>query len=319
MAERLHRYAAHIYELRGFLAPERQEPEQEETAVLGPLFGRLRDLRRVVDEQRVRLVILASRNVSRAEAMQLTTDCSHLGLEVLQVPFTWGLASARVESASVGELELVRLGGLSYPSVAEHIKRGFDLISVALGGLLISPVLLALAVAVKLEDRGPVFYVSPRAGRGGLRFPFLKFRSMVVGADKIRSELDNEADGRLFKVRHDPRVTRVGAVMRRWSLDELPQLWNVARGDMNLVGPRPLPIGDLQGIDSDTEYRYWFEQRSRVSPGITGLWQISGRSDLSFQKMVELDVYYIQHWSLLLDLQILIRTLPAVLRGRGAR
>jgi lipopolysaccharide/colanic/teichoic acid biosynthesis glycosyltransferase len=162
--------------------------------------------------------------------------------------------------------------------------------------------------------------VSPRTGRGGRVFGFLKFRSMVVNADQQRAALAelNESDGRLFKMRNDPRVTRFGQFIRRTSIDELPQLLNVLRGEMNLVGPRPLPSGDLAGIEGDVEMRYWFDLRHKVNPGITGLWQVSGRSETGFAEMVRHDIHYIQNWSPWLDLQILVKTLPAVMRGRGA-
>ena len=203
--------------------------------------------------------------------------------------------------------------------MGEHFKRGFDLLAVAVGGLLILPILVAVALAVKF-DGGPLFYASPRVGKGGRAFPFYKFRSMVVGADRLKSDLleRNEADGPLFKMRRDPRVTRVGRIIRKFSLDEFPQFLNVLRGDMNLVGPRPLPIEDLEGIENDPEVAYWFELRHKVPPGITGLWQVRGRSQLGFQEMVQLDIYYIQNWSPWLDLKILLLTLPAVLKGRGA-
>ena len=154
----------------------------------------------------------------------------------------------------------------------------------------------------------------------GRTFDFFKFRSMVVGADKLKDQLRerNEADGRLFKLKDDPRITPFGHFIRKYSIDELPQLLNVLRGDMNLVGPRPLPAEDLAGIEQDAEMAYWFEQRGKVNPGITGLWQVMGRSDLGFAEMVRHDIYYIQNWSFWLDVQILLKTIPAVLRGRGA-
>jgi exopolysaccharide biosynthesis polyprenyl glycosylphosphotransferase len=317
LAERLTRYGSHVYELRGYLRAIHEEP----VAVAGPILGSIAEIRQVIADTDAHLVLLASRVLSRDEALGLTSACAHMGLDVLQVPFTWGLATARVESVAVGELELVRVGGLSYPSVAETVKRAFDLVAVFAGGTLLLPFLVAVALAIKLQDGGPILYVGQRAGRGGRRFPFYKFRSMVVNADQLKAGLRdaNESDGRLFKLSNDPRITAFGAFIRKYSIDELPQLLNVILGDMNLVGPRPLPIDDLKGIDADPEHRYWFDQRSRVNPGITGMWQVEGRSDLSFSRMVELDVYYIQNWSLFLDLQILLRTIPAVLRGRGAR
>ncbi len=314
LSERLARHGAHAYAVLGHVAPAASEP----AVVKGTALGGMADLRAILERTPVGLVILASRQVSREEAMDVATLCARHGLDVLQVPFTWGIASARVESAAIGELDLVKLGGLGYPPAAVAAKRAVDVLAVLAGGALIAPLLLLVAALVKL-DGGPVFYVSERAGKGGKPFPFVKFRTMVPDADQRRDTLVNEADGRLFKLTDDPRITPIGRSLRRWSIDELPQIWNVLIGDMNLVGPRPLPMADLVGIENDPEHRYWFEQRSRVSPGITGLWQVSGRSELAFRRMVELDVYYIQHWSLLLDLQILLSTLPAVLRGRGAR
>ena len=171
-----------------------------------------------------------------------------------------------------------------------------------------------------LDSKGPVFFGSERVGKGGRMFPFWKFRSMVQDADGMKDALRdlNETDGRLFKIKNDPRVTRFGRLIRKFSVDELPQLYNVLRGDMNLVGPRPLPVRDLEGIENDPEARYWVELRSKVKPGITGLWQVMGRSDLAFKDMVTLDIDYVQNWSLWLDLQILAKTVPAVLKGRGA-
>ncbi|MBN2798365.1 MAG: exopolysaccharide biosynthesis polyprenyl glycosylphosphotransferase [Deltaproteobacteria bacterium] len=285
---------------------------------VGPVLGAISALREAVNAHRVERVVLACPALSRDESLALASQCGAMGLEVYQVPFSFGQVSARVEGVRLGDLSLVRLGGLGYTSAALGVKRVFDVVAVLLGGLCLLPLLLLVAALIKLHDGGPVLYVSRRSGQGGRSFDFFKFRSMVPGAAELRPDEQNEADGRLFKVRDDPRVTPIGHFIRRWSLDELPQLLNVLRGDMNLVGPRPLPMGDLQGIEQDPEHRYWFEQRSRVKPGITGLWQVHGRSELPFKAMVDLDVRYIQDWSLLMDLQILIRTVPAVLRGRGA-
>ena len=240
-----------------------------------------------------------------------------MGLRVLQVPFTWGIASPRLTFADVGPLQLLDLGHIEYPGRAASLKRAFDVLTVLVSGVLLAPLLLVVGLLIRLESVGPALYTSPRVGRGGRSFRFFKFRSMVAGADQERPE-GNEADGLLFKMREDPRVTRLGRLLRRSSIDELPQLWNVLRGDMNLVGPRPLPVEDLAPIEEGHELWYWFELRHQMKPGITGLWQVMGRSDLGFQEMVQLDLYYIQNWSVWLDLKILLLTVPAVLRGRGA-
>ena len=172
----------------------------------------------------------------------------------------------------------------------------------------------ATAAAVKLTSRGPVLYRDTRVGLGEREFGMLKFRTMLADAAGRQAELEasNEADGPLFKIREDPRVTVVGALLRRFSLDEIPQLWNVLRGEMSLVGPRPLPLRDYERLEA------WHRKRYLVLPGVTGLWQISGRSELDFDDLVRLDFLYLERWSVLLDLSILLKTIPAVLSKRGA-
>jgi lipopolysaccharide/colanic/teichoic acid biosynthesis glycosyltransferase len=180
--------------------------------------------------------------------------------------------------------------------------------------LLISPVLMIIAAAVKLSSRGPVLYRSIRPGIGGRPFSCLKFRTMREHADQIQADLEslNEQSGALFKIRNDPRLTGVGRFLRRFSLDELPQLVNVMRGEMSLVGPRPLPMRDFQRLED------WHKKRYLVLPGVTGLWQVSGRSELDFDDLVRLDFLYLEQWSIFLDLSILLKTIPAVLSRRGA-
>jgi exopolysaccharide biosynthesis polyprenyl glycosylphosphotransferase len=193
-------------------------------------------------------------------------------------------------------------------------KRGLDVMVALCLLIVISPVLALIALAILLESRGPVLFRQVRSGRNGEPFTFLKFRSMVADAEARRRELEvlNEADGPIFKIRNDPRITRVGRILRRTSLDELPQLWNVLRGDMSLVGPRPpLPSEVLK-------YEPWQLGRLAVTPGITGLWQVSGRSDVGFTEMVLLDIQYIQKWSLWLDIKILMRTVLVVFLAQGA-
>jgi len=193
-------------------------------------------------------------------------------------------------------------------------KRALDIVGAVLGLVLASPLLLVAAVLIKLESRGPVFYRSTRIGKGARPFPFFKLRSMVDGADQHRHALShlNETDGPVFKIAADPRVTRVGRLLRVTSVDEIPQLWNVLRGEMSLVGPRP-PIAE-----EVMQYEPWQLRRLDVVPGITCLWQISGRSRIGFQEWMRLDLEYIRHRSFWLDLKILIRTIPAVLSREGA-
>ena len=194
------------------------------------------------------------------------------------------------------------------------VKRTFDLLvsgALVLAGL---PLWLLVAAAIKLDSRGPIFYRDLRIGLGEREFAMFKFRTMVAGADRLQPALEerNEADGALFKIRHDPRVTRVGRLLRRVSFDELPQVLNVLRGEMSLVGPRPLPLRDYALLED------WHRKRYLVLPGMTGLWQISGRSGLTFDDLVRLDFYYLDNWSIWLDISILVKTPVAVLARKGA-
>ncbi|WP_051371615.1 sugar transferase [Streptomyces sp. 142MFCol3.1] len=193
------------------------------------------------------------------------------------------------------------------------LKRTIDMVGASVLLLLLAPLLLAVAVAVKADSPGPVLFRQQRTGWHGRNFHMLKLRTMHVGAERMRTELGarNETDGHLFKIREDPRITPAGRWLRRWSLDELPQLLNVLMGHMSLVGPRPLPVQD-SSFSGDAR------QRLLVRPGLTGLWQIGGRSDLSWEDALRLDLEYVHAWSIRMDLNILARTLPAIVRGQGA-
>jgi exopolysaccharide biosynthesis polyprenyl glycosylphosphotransferase len=195
------------------------------------------------------------------------------------------------------------------------LKRLVDLVGATVGLVLLAPVLALGAVAVKLSSPGPVLYTQDRYGLYRRRFRLYKLRTMVDGADALQESLEalNEASGPVFKIKADPRITRVGRVLRRTSIDEIPQLVNVLRGDMSLVGPRPLPSRDVARFTEGALVR-----RFSVRPGLTGLWQISGRSELSFDRWIALDLQYIDRWSLGLDVRIILKTIPAVLRGTGA-
>jgi lipopolysaccharide/colanic/teichoic acid biosynthesis glycosyltransferase len=223
-----------------------------------------------------------------------------------------------VSTAEVTSVDLPRTftllhgeGIFDRAGVRQPGKRALDIAASALLVVLLVPVLVVVAAAVWMGDRGPVLYRQRRVGMGGRPFDILKFRSMHVGADRLVSDLTghNVTDGLLFKVRNDPRVTPVGRVIRRWSLDELPQLWNVLRGDMSLVGPRPL------AAEPDA-FGHLDHLRHRVPPGITGFWQVAGGNELSYRDMIELDLDYIDRWSLGLDLRVLLATIPVLLDRR---
>jgi exopolysaccharide biosynthesis polyprenyl glycosylphosphotransferase len=194
------------------------------------------------------------------------------------------------------------------------LKRTLDVAVSLLGLVLLSPLFLAGALAIRLDSPGPILFRQKRVGADGKVFLCYMFRSMYEGAERRQEELEplNEAVGPVFKMKDDPRVTPTGRLLRRWSMDELPQLWNVLKGEMSLVGPRPLPVRDFQRMEEA------HRRRLGALPGMTGYWQTSGRSNLSFEEMVRLDLYYIENWSLSFDIKIILRTLGAVLRREGA-
>jgi exopolysaccharide biosynthesis polyprenyl glycosylphosphotransferase len=195
------------------------------------------------------------------------------------------------------------------------VKRCMDVILSSAFLVLVAPLFLIVSLLIKLSSPGPVFFVQERVGLNKRRFKLYKFRTMIPDAEQKMREIEhlNEASGPVFKIKNDPRITTLGRILRKTSIDELPQLINVFRGDMSLVGPRPLPVRDYQGFDQD-----WVRRRFSVRPGITCLWQVNGRSSIQFDKWMELDMKYIDEWSLSLDLKILARTIPAVLKGSGA-
>jgi exopolysaccharide biosynthesis polyprenyl glycosylphosphotransferase len=223
------------------------------------------------------------------------------------------IAGPRLHVANVEGLPLLRLTHPTFAGAPKLLKGAIDRVSALLILLLIFPLLLGIALAVR-SDGGPAFFRQTRVGLGGREFRVLKFRSMVVDAeaklDELRSR--NEGAGLLFKMRHDPRITRVGHLLRKYSLDELPQLFNVLTGSMSLVGPRPPLPSEVAG------YERAAARRLLVKPGITGLWQVSGRSDLSWEQTLRLDLRYVENWTLALDAQILLKTVRAVLSGDGA-
>jgi exopolysaccharide biosynthesis polyprenyl glycosylphosphotransferase len=212
-----------------------------------------------------------------------------------------------------GEVPVLGLRRVELTGYQQTVKRAFDVAVAALLLAALAPVLVACALAVRLSGPGPVLFRQRRVGRGGREFTMHKFRSMVPDAERRLVGLadHNEADGLLFKLSRDPRVTRVGRLLRAWSLDELPQLLDVLRGDMSLVGPRPPLPAEVARYDA------WVRGRLRVKPGVTGLWQVSGRHRLRFEDYVRYDLFYVENWSLAMDLFILLKTIPAVLRPSG--
>jgi len=259
-------------------------------------------------------VLITDPDFPQERALALIDTCHRHGVRVRVAPSTMEILMDRVEFVPGQTLPLFELKPPVFDGLDFVLKRAFDLIVSTLLLIVLSPFLLLIALAVKLTSRGPVIYRSLRPGIGGETFACLKFRTMYQNADARQEELEphNEAGGPIFKIRADPRVTPVGRFLRRWSFDELPQLLNVLRGQMSLVGPRPLPMRDYDQLDD------WHRKRYLVLPGMTGLWQVSGRSELDFDELVRLDFLYLERWSIFLDLSILLKTIPAVIRAHGA-
>ncbi|MGO9898476.1 MAG: sugar transferase [Solirubrobacteraceae bacterium] len=277
-------------------------------------LGRLPDLPDVIARERIEEVILADPAFPQAQAVELVDLCHERGVAVHVAPSTMEILIDRAEFVPGESVPLFRLRPPVFEGIDYALKRSFDLIFASLALVILSPLLALIALAVKLSSRGPAIYSSVRPGIGGMPFSCLKFRTMREHADQIQSDLEslNEQSGALFKIREDPRLTKVGRVLRRFSLDELPQLVNVIRGEMSLVGPRPLPTRDYERLEE------WHKKRYLVLPGITGLWQVAGRSELDFDDLVRLDFLYLDQWSVFLDLSILLKTIPAVFSRRGA-
>jgi exopolysaccharide biosynthesis polyprenyl glycosylphosphotransferase len=277
-------------------------------------LGQLRDLQTVLVRERLQEVIIADPDFPQEQAVELVDQCHRRGVTVHVAPTTMEILMDRAEFVPGQTVPLFTLRPPVFEGIDYALKRTFDLVISVITLIVLSPVLLAIALAVKLSSRGPVIYRSVRPGMAGRPFSCFKFRTMREHADQIQADLEplNESSGALFKIRQDPRLTKVGRFLRRFSLDELPQLVNVVRGEMSLVGPRPLPMRDFERLEE------WHKKRYLVLPGITGLWQVSGRSELDFDDLVRLDFLYLERWSMFLDLSILLKTIPAVLSRRGA-
>ena len=278
-----------------------------------PLLGDLDDLPVVLSGTRVDELIVTDSDFSERELLEIVSHAHRRGVQVRVAPRATELLTQRVEIIPGQGIPLFELRPPALIGMDWFLKRSFDLVVSSLVVVLGLPLWLAIAAAIKLTSRGPVLYRDMRIGLGEREFGMLKFRTMRAGAARSQAELEasNEADGPLFKIREDPRVTSVGAFLRRLSLDEVPQVWNVLRGEMSLVGPRPLPLRDYEQLES------WHLKRYLVLPGLTGLWQISGRSDLNFDDLVRLDFYYLDNWLIWLDISILAKTLPALFARGG--
>ena len=301
------------YTLAGYL-DDRPIVENGRTTRVYRHLGTLDDLERALAQSGAQQVILALPFWEQGRLPALVTTCERLGIGYLLAPDFYQLSFDRVDLHQLSGVPLLRPKEIRLRGANLALKRGIDVATV----LLTAPFTLVLggliALLIRLDSRGPILFHQQRVGKGGHLFQCAKFRTMVPDAEARKADLasHNEADGPLFKMRDDPRVTRFGRFLRRTSLDELPQLVNVLRGEMSLIGPRPaLP-------DEVARYELWHRRRLEVLPGCAGLVQALGRSDMSFDEQVRLDIYYAENWSLSMDLRVLLMVIPAVIGGRGA-
>jgi exopolysaccharide biosynthesis polyprenyl glycosylphosphotransferase len=281
-----------------------------------PKLGSLDQLDEVLDESKVDRVIIAFSKASHQQLLSCIRTCRDHRVAVDVVPRLFELLDGAQALNQIGGLPLLSIGAPPLTKTARVAKRGLDVVMSGAILVVFSPLLALIALAIKIDSRGPILFRQVRAGRGNTEFRLIKFRSMYKDAEerKRQYEKENEADdGVMFKIKRDPRITRIGRFLRRSSLDEIPQLVNVFRGEMSLVGPRPLILSE-----SKHAAQTWHARRLDLRPGITGLWQVSGRSDLPFQEMVRFDYQYVSGWSLARDVEILLATIPVVLSGRGA-
>lgn len=309
VARELQKHQEIGFDIVGFVRDSRESQPQDDERCY-PMLGSLGQLAHLLHTQNISDLIIAS----QADSRELISRCKQDGINVRLVTDLHSLSVHDTSFEELAGIPMVYFKGNPLFGFNLVIKRSMDLLLSLLGLLVLSPLLLLIALLIKLESRGPVIFRQERIGKGQQPFTMYKFRSMCDRADEMKDQLTtfNEATGPLFKIQRDPRLTKVGAWLRRFSLDELPQLFNVLKGDMSLVGPRPPVRREV------AEYSEWAYKRLDIKPGITGLWQVSGRSDLSFEEMLKLDIYYIWNWSLSNDLKILLRTLPVVITAKGA-
>jgi exopolysaccharide biosynthesis polyprenyl glycosylphosphotransferase len=277
-------------------------------------LGNMEDVSALIQTGNVDEIVIALPGSAHDETWSIVKLCDEQGVELKLVPDLFEMSLDRVQVDGIGGIPLLQIQEKRLRRLERIGKRILDLFVGCVLVLVTSPIIALLGLMIRLESRGPAFIKQERLGLNGRRFTCWKLRTMHVDADRVLAKILglNEASGPIFKMRNDPRCTRIGRRIRRWSLDELPQVWNVVRGDMSLVGPRPPLPAEV------VKYEPWQMRRLEITPGMTGIWQVSGRSDLSFDEMLMMDMMYVDNWSLGLDFQILLRTVKAVLGARGA-
>jgi len=310
----LSRHPQENFKIVGFIDREERIEKDKNYIKNFHILGCLENLREVVLKSNVQKIIISSKEYKYYEILNILEELKGLDVLVLMFPGFFEFSVRRMNMREVSGIPLIQVSNVGFYGIDLFQK---NLIDYVLGGMLFLifiPIYLVVGLLIKLDSRGPVFYRQKRYTKSLREVYIYKFRTMYLDAEKRLRELKkyNETDGPIFKIKDDPRITRVGRYLRKFSIDELPQIINVLRGELSLVGPRPPIPEEVEG------YEEWHKKRLSVKQGITGLWQVSGRSTLSFEEMVRLDLYYIQNWSIGMDIRILLKTIPAVLFGRGA-
>lgn len=296
----------------GFVDDDPQKQQND----IGPFraLGSTADLPAILEREKVNQVIVSLPWISHRKVLSIIADSERRGVQARFVPDLLQMSLSQVDTDVIDGIPLIGMKEPTLKGWKIAVKRFIDIAISSVVLIVLTPLLFLIGALIKLDSPGPIFFKQTRLGRGGKPFTCYKFRSMTQEAEQEKPELVtlNEAEGPIFKIKDDPRRTRLGKMLRRFSLDELPQLINVFRGDMSLVGPRPPLPSEVE------EYQDWHGDRLNIPTGVTGLWQVMGRSDLSFDEMVMLDLFYAENWSLWLDFKIMLRTIPTVLVGRGA-
>ena len=291
------------------------DPDKLHKAVGGvPVIGSTVNIKNHIRELNINEVIVSTGRLHPQKVLDIIMECEAEGVEFKLVPGILELIASRISTDEIGGVPLLTIKEIRLQGFNAFLKRAFDVIVSMTALIVLSPILLLIVASIKLTSRGPVLFRQTRVGKDGKTFELYKFRSMVVDAEKQFESVVAQMGGDIirFKSKEDPRITRVGKILRKFSLDEVPQLINVFLGHMSLVGPRPPVPLEVE------RYTPWHKKRLRIRPGLTGLWQVSGRSELPFEDMVRLDIYYIENWSMWMDFRILLRTIPTVLFGSGA-
>ncbi len=309
----LHEHTEWGVTIIGYLDPDRTRIGEE---ICGArVIGAVDDIDQVLGNKVVDEVIFAVPRSMFSDVSYIVEACEEQGVKFRLMADIFDLKVMRTQLVDLAGIPLLTFEPVAQNELQLIMKRMFDLVVTLLSMPIILPVMILVALAVKLDSPGPIFFAQERVGKNKRLFKMIKFRSMSVDAEEKIKDLEdmNEAEGPNFKITNDPRITRVGKYIRKLSLDELPQLFNVIRGQMSLVGPRPMSLRDVALFDKGIQ-----RKRFSVKPGLTCIWQISGRSNLSFEKWLELDLEYIENWSLGLDMKILVKTIPVVLLSKGA-